>query len=118
GNKLMGLSRTWWLLCLLMAGCVAMKPAPVEDRTPSRPAPVVKKPAAKSAETAKTAKAKDWRPESYVVKQGDTLYSIGLEFGYDYREIAKANNIAPPYSLYIGQRLNFKNLKSDGTGTP
>src|SRR5690606_12527368 len=64
------------------------------------------------------AKAKDWRPESYVVKQGDTLYSIGLEFGYDYREIAKANNIAPPYSLYIGQRLNFKNLKSDGTGTP
>lgn len=95
-----------------------MEPAPVEDRTPSRPSPAAKKPAVKPAEAGKISQARDWRPESYVVKPGDTLYSIGLEFGYDYREIAKANNIAPPYSLYIGQRLNFKNLKSDGTGTP
>ena len=94
-----------------------MEPAPVEDRTPTR-STTAKKPAAKSAETAKAAQSKDWRPESYVVKRGDTLYSIGLEFGYDYRDIAKANNITPPYSLYIGQRLNFKNLKSDGSGTP
>lgn len=93
-----------------------MEPAPVEDRTPRSAA--AKKPAASPAETAKSAQAKDWRPESYVVKQGDTLYSIGLEFGYDYRDIAKANNIPEPYSLYIGQRLSFKNLKSDGSGTP
>lgn len=113
----MGSFRIWWLLFLFMTGCVSLEQAPVEDRTP-RPKPVAKKPAPKPAETAKAAQAKDWRPESHVVKQGDTLYSIGLEYGYDYRDIAKANNIPEPYSLYVGQRLSFKNLKSDGSGTP
>jgi len=52
--------------------------------------------------------AKDWRPDLYTVKKGDTLYSIGLEHGYDYKEIARANNIAPPYTIYVGQRLKLK----------
>lgn len=52
----------------------------------------------------------DWRPASYVVKKGDTLYSIGLEYGYDYKEIAQANNISAPYLIKIGQTLKFSSL--------
>jgi len=52
----------------------------------------------------------DWRPASYVVKKGDTLYSIGLEYGYDYKEIAQANNISAPYLIKIGQTLKFASL--------
>ncbi|PKO50853.1 MAG: peptidase M23 [Betaproteobacteria bacterium HGW-Betaproteobacteria-2] len=58
-------------------------------------------PAAKSG-------VKDWRPDLYTVKKGDTLYSIGLEHGYDYKEIARANNIAPPYTIFVGQKLKLK----------
>ena len=65
------------------------------DRAPSA------KPAAKPPE-------KDWRPELYTVKKGDTLYTIGLEHGYDYKEIAEANNILPPYTIYVGQKLKLK----------
>ena len=52
---------------------------------------------------------KDWRPDTYTVKKGDTLYSIGLEFGYDYKEIAQNNNINAPYNIRVGQQLKIKN---------
>jgi lipoprotein NlpD len=41
------------------------------------------------------------------VKKGDTLYGIGMEFGYDYQEIAQWNNLAPPYVIRIGQQLRL-----------
>lgn len=39
------------------------------------------------------------------VEPGETLYSIGWIYGYDYREIANWNNIPPPYSLTPGLHL-------------
>ncbi|MDP2247358.1 MAG: peptidoglycan DD-metalloendopeptidase family protein, partial [Nitrosomonadales bacterium] len=82
------------LFCTLLIGCASNQQAPVIDRMPG-------KPAAKAAE-------KDWRPDLYTVKRGDTLYSIGLEHGYDYREIAQTNNISPPYVIHVGQQLRLK----------
>lgn len=41
----------------------------------------------------------------HVVKRGETLYSIGWVYGYDYRQVAKWNRIKPPYYLSPGQRL-------------
>ena len=41
----------------------------------------------------------------HVVKRGETLYSIGWAYGYDYRQMAKWNRIKPPYYLSPGQRL-------------
>ena len=41
----------------------------------------------------------------HVVERGETLYSIGFSYGYDYRQIAEWNNISPPYALNPGQRL-------------
>ncbi len=56
---------------------------------------------------------KDWRPDVYTVKKGDTLYSIGLEHGFDYKEIAQLNHIDPPYLIKIGQTLKLKELKTN-----
>lgn len=58
---------------------------------------------------------KDWRPDSYTVKKGDTLYSIGLEFGLDYKEIAQWNNLVPPYTIHIGRVLKFNLPKTAET---
>jgi len=41
----------------------------------------------------------------HKVKRGETLYSIGWAYGYDYRQMAKWNRIKPPYYLKPGQRL-------------
>lgn len=83
------------LLCSLIVGCASSQKAPVIERAPT------------GISTAKPHE-KDWRPELYTVKKGDTLYTIGLEHGYDYKEIAEANNIRPPYTIYVGQKLKLK----------
>lgn len=41
----------------------------------------------------------------YNVEPGDTLFAIAFYSGNDYRELAKINNIQPPYTLNIGQRI-------------
>ena len=47
----------------------------------------------------------------YVVQTGDTLYSLAFRAGMDYRELAKLNNISPPYRIFVGQALQFSNKK-------
>ena len=93
----------------LLSACESNPPAPTIERAPqaSKPAPPASKPSA-----VKSAGAKDWRPDSYIVKKGDTLFSISLEFGYYYKEIAAANNITEPYPIKIGQKLNFVSLNT------
>lgn len=49
----------------------------------------------------------DWRPEFHVVKKGDTLYSIALDYGQDYRELAAWNNLADPALIRLDQRLRL-----------
>jgi lipoprotein NlpD len=41
----------------------------------------------------------------HIVQRGETLYSIGWAYGYDYRQVASWNKISPPYTLTPGQRL-------------
>lgn len=95
------------LMAVLLVACSSNPPAPVIDRMPdSRPKPPPAKPAVKHTET-----GKDWRPDSHIVKKGDTLFGIGLEYGVDYKEIAAANNIAPPYPIKIGQKLDLTSFK-------
>lgn len=45
--------------------------------------------------------------KSYTVAQGDTLYSIAWQSGHDYHQLAKWNNIAPPYIIYRGQAIKL-----------
>lgn len=96
------------LLFILLTACASSPPAPVIDRTPqSKPTPPVEKPSVKGAEV-----DKDWRPDSHIVKKGETLFGIGLQYGIDYKEIAAANNIAPPYPVQIGQKLDLNSFST------
>jgi len=98
-----------------LASCSSNPPAPVINRLPtSKPSTanttIIKMP------NRPTYKAGDWRPDAYIVKKGDTLFSIGLEHGYYYKDIALANNISAPYNINVGQTLKFSTLK-DKTAT-
>jgi len=100
-----------WVLALWLAGCASSgNQAPVIERAPN---------SAKSSpgKVVKAVADKDWRPDTYTVKKGDTLYSIGLEFGYDYKEIAEWNNIQSPYVIHIGRQLKLKEPKSQAQVT-
>lgn len=44
---------------------------------------------------------------TYTVVKGDTLYSIAFRNGTDFREVARLNNIAPPYTIWPGQVLKL-----------
>ncbi|NIO41869.1 MAG: LysM peptidoglycan-binding domain-containing protein, partial [Burkholderiales bacterium] len=70
-----------------------------EQNRAAEPAPVISQ--SKSAEKA------DWRPEYYTVRKGDTLYSIALDFGHDYRDLATWNNLADAAYIQVGQRLRL-----------
>lgn len=85
---------------LLLSGCVATRPAPVTDRLPPAKS-AVKPPPARVAPV-----REPQRPGLYTVKQGDTLYSIALEFGLDYRELAAWNSIDAT-RIRIGQQLRL-----------
>ena len=93
-------------LMVLLTACESNPPAPVSERTPqtSKPKPL--------PQTKPVAGAKDWRPDSHIVKKGDTLFGIGLEYGVDYKEIAAANNIAAPYPIKIGQKIDLSSFKT------
>jgi lipoprotein NlpD len=85
---------------VVIAGCTAPRPAPVIERTPQakpapavKPAPVVKTPA-------------EPRPQFHTVRKGETLYSIALEYGLDYKDLAEWNALDPA-KLQTGQQLRL-----------
>src|SRR4029078_4559583 len=85
---------------LALAGCVSKRPAPVVDR-PAQGKPAPSKPAA-----AKPApKPGEPQADFYTVKKGDTLYSIALDHGLDYRELAQWNGSTDPGAIRVGQQL-------------
>lgn len=45
--------------------------------------------------------------EIYVVQKGDTLYDIGLQYGVEPEDIARANGITDASGLQIGQKLEI-----------
>ncbi len=42
---------------------------------------------------------------TYTVRPGNTLYAIAQFFGTNPEEIAKANGLVPPYTIFPGQEL-------------
>lgn len=90
----------------LLAGCAGPYQAPVFERTIARP------PAAKPAPPAEK------RAEGYTVKRGDTLYSIALDNGLDYRDLAAWNNIADPALIQPGQTLSMRPPATSSSAQP
>lgn len=50
--------------------------------------------------------------DTYTVVKGDTLYSIAFRYGLDFRALAAANGIEPPYNISVGQRLALNRVAS------
>ena len=47
----------------------------------------------------------------YTVKKGDNLSTVGFRSGHGYKQLARWNNIAPPYTIYPGQKLKLFSRK-------
>jgi lipoprotein NlpD len=73
------------LALLLLFGCSSDYLAPLSERS----------------------SAPDWRPGTYHIKPGDTLYSIAWEFGLDYRDLAHWNRIRAPHKIIAGRQLRL-----------
>jgi lipoprotein NlpD len=88
----------------LAAGCATRAPAPVDDRRPA-PAPQSRPPVLQQAPVPGAGAPGAARPGTYIVKRGDTLYSIALEHGADHREVAQWNRLEDPSKIRVGQEL-------------
>ncbi|MBI5897967.1 MAG: peptidoglycan DD-metalloendopeptidase family protein [Rhodocyclales bacterium] len=77
-----------------LGACASHGPAPVEERG-VQPATTKAAPATPVAD----------RAGFYTVKKGDTLYSIALDHGQDYKDVAAWNYLENPNLIKIGQQL-------------
>ncbi len=50
-------------------------------------------------------------PDYVTVRKGDTLYSLSRRYNVPLRDMIEANNLRPPYSLNVGQRLKMPDAK-------
>ncbi len=97
---------------LLIYGCASTpRPAPVSEPTPSMPEPEVKRAPA-------TASEPDRRPKFYTIKKGDTLFSIALDHGLDYKDLVEWNNIGNSNVIRLGQQLRLEAPASAVVSTP
>ncbi|PWB34605.1 peptigoglycan-binding protein LysM [Pseudomonas sp. SDI] len=51
----------------------------------------------------------------YVVRPGDTLFSIAFRYGWDYKELAARNGIGAPYTIRPGQTIRFGSDNGGGS---
>ena len=70
-----------------------------------QPAPVVE---IYQGKTFRDFEAESFEGDSYKVLKGDTLFSIAWFSGNDYQDLARINNISPPYNIYPGQKILLK----------
>jgi len=83
-------------LLLLVASCSSRKtPAPVVEVQGAVPLSKKIKNSLKATQ--------------YIVKKGETLYSIAWRSGIDVRDIASINKISPPYHIFPGEKLSLVN---------
>ena len=85
-------------LLLVLAACATHRPAPVEDRMQPPPPVTVAPPQPPPSPPPPPI-------PTHTVKKGDTLVSIALQYGLDYRDLVTWNNIANPNRIEIGQVL-------------
>ena len=99
-NRPPGLLAACALIVLALSAC-SSRPvqAPVIERAP--PTAATPKPAA-------APRTIDTRPETYSVVRGDTLHSIALDHGLDYKELAAWNSLENPNLIRPGQQLRIK----------
>jgi len=75
----------WLVTVFILSGCASTTTAPVQDRSTPRVTSLV--------------------ANDYIVRRGDTLYSIAFRYGLNVKTVAQLNHIGPPYTIIPGQRL-------------
>ena len=93
-------------LCGLLAACAAPRvPAPIIERplTPGVKAPEPARPVVVA--TPKPIGREADRRGQYIVKRGDTVIHIALEFGLNYQDLIAWNNLANPNDIKVDQVL-------------
>jgi lipoprotein NlpD len=53
----------------------------------------------------------------YVVRRGDTLFSIAFRYGWDYKALAARNQIPEPYTIRVGQTIRFDGRSGGAVAT-
>ncbi len=90
--------KLWHLLSLvvilILNGCFSTPVVETQKLSPSKQLPVTEQPIVDTA-------------THHTVKRGETLYGIATHYGRNYKDVARWNNIAPPYALNLGQRLRI-----------
>ena len=106
----MNLSMRYLVVLILVAtlsACAARRPAPVSDaRAPTAATlPKAVQPEAKPT-TGQAVKPVD-AGKIHTIQKGDTLISIALANGLDYRELAAWNNLENPNAIKLGETLRL-----------
>jgi len=97
-------------LPVALFGCASKGPAPVSERAVP-PARAVAAPVPAPLPVARSG-------EFYIVKKGDTLYSIALEHGVAYRDVAAWNAIDNPAMIRVGQQLRVAPPEGSAVSRP
>ncbi|NBT73440.1 MAG: LysM peptidoglycan-binding domain-containing protein [Betaproteobacteria bacterium] len=96
------------VICVLLVGCAQKgRVAPVESRSVTAD-PELEQRSASGMRLLNPGPVPDG---FYRVKRGDTLASIALEHGLDWREMAQWNQITDPNLIDVGQLLRIRDPK-------
>tara|TARA_B100000768_G_C11243209_1_gene360563 strand:+ start:327 stop:1208 length:882 start_codon:yes stop_codon:yes gene_type:complete len=76
-------------ISLFLASCASKFPAPVDGEKPKNKA------------------ASRECPDVYKVKKGETIFSIALKCGFDYKRLALSNGLKKPYFVKPGDQIRF-----------
>ncbi len=85
----------------------------IRSSQPDRRGSVVSRAASAVADTAVNAALNG---AVHRVLSGDTLYSIAYQYDLDFRALALANTLRPPYTIFVGQELNLDINNPTATG--
>jgi lipoprotein NlpD len=96
---------------LAISGCSSTRsPAPVTERRPQPSAALP--PVVHAADVSVAVPAAP--SGAYIVKRGDTMYSIALEHGVDYRDLARWNSLEDASKIQLGQSLRVSPPEGEG----
>lgn len=107
------------LLALALVACRSNPPAPVTeagrllDRTP----PIIVQSGGTGGDVdvsratprgqVRSSAIATTNPAVHTVRRGETLFSIAYQYDLDFRQLAIANELNPPYTIFVDQELNL-----------
>ncbi len=100
------------LVLLLLAGCATRQPVPVERRQPDLGDDYVivngvRQPRSALPGSRAAAPQAAASKDGYIVRQGDTLYSIAMQNDLDPQDVAVWNRISDPSKIAVGQEIRL-----------